>query len=147
MIDSTNIYAVPFDLCENRCNLWFKSYLGEQNVNGLFEIKIKELINERRAILTSKSSLLESKVAKSKLMEVFLESCPQFILQTSIILRTSEDLNSYIKTTSGIIKILSVTTSFTSLMLGASSVYKQIPQLTAEWVINVDQSVQLRFWN
>ena len=100
--------------------------------NGVFEIKIKELFKEWKTILTSKTSLLESKVAKSKMMEIFFESCPQFILQTSILLRTSEDLNSYIKTTSGIIKILSITTSLTSLMLGASSIYKQIPQLTTE---------------
>ena len=108
------------------------SYIGEKICNGVFQIKIKELFKEWKTILTSKTSLLESNVAKSKMMEIFLESCPQFILQTSILLRTSEDLNSYINTTSGIIKILSITTSLTSLTLGASSVYKQIPQLTTE---------------
>ena len=94
------------------------------------------VMDNYKKYLKIQASNLESKVAASKMIEVFCESGPQFILQVAIILRNSsgsslESVSSFVENNPGsaTIKILTLTTSFASLLLGASYVFKFLPHI------------------
>ena len=76
----------------------------------------------------------DSDVSTAKMTEVFFESGPQFILQLSILLRNSSGPSVTKFTTfvtnnpgSATIKILTLATSFTSLLIGAADIFKILP--------------------
>ena len=77
----------------------------------------------------------DSDVSTAKMTEVFFESGPQFILQLSIFLRSSSGPSITKFTTfvannpgSATIKILTLATSFASLLIGASDIFQILPQ-------------------
>ena len=77
----------------------------------------------------------DSDVSMTKMIEIFCESGPQFILQLSILLRSSRSsittLSTYVNNNPGsaAIKILSLSTSFASLLIGASDIFQILPQV------------------
>ena len=79
----------------------------------------------------------DSDVTTTKMIEVFFESGPQFILQLSILLRSSSGssitkFSTFVTNNPGsaTIKILTLTTSFASLLIGASDIFQTLPQVT-----------------
>ena len=77
----------------------------------------------------------DSDVSMTKMIEIFFESGPQFILQLSILLRSSTSsitkLSTYVNNNPGsaAIKILTLSTSFASLLIGASDIFQILPQV------------------
>ena len=78
----------------------------------------------------------DSDVSAAKMTEVFFESGPQFILQLSFLLRRSSGSSITKITTfvtnnpgSATIKILTLATSFASLLIGASDIFQILPQV------------------
>ena len=78
----------------------------------------------------------DSDVSMTKMIEIFFESGPQFILQLSILLRSSSGssittFSNYVTTNPGsaTIKILTLSTSFASLLIGASDIFQILPQV------------------
>ena len=80
-----------------------------------------------------KKSLFKSKVAYSRMLEIFCENAPQFILQVAILLRQHQDsLPNYAITPSGILKFVQISSSFLSLLLGTISIYRCTPHLISD---------------
>ena len=107
----------------------FEGYLADEIL--LLIVKSKEtIINETFSF--------ESKVSAAKFLDTFCESGPQFILQLCIILGNTQwssmdtignIITSSPYSSSTTIKALTLLTSFSSLLLGASSVCKTLPHI------------------
>ena len=96
-----------------------------------------------------KKSLFKSKVAYSRMLEIFCENAPQFILQVAILLRQHQDsLPNYAITPSGILKFVQISSSFLSLLLGTISIYRCTPHLISdEWVSWQKLICMIFFWS
>ena len=96
-----------------------------------------------------KKSLFKSKVAYSRMLEIFCKNAPQFILQVAILLRQHQDsLPNYAITPSGILKFVQISSSFLSLLLGTISIYRCTPHLTSdEWVSWQKLICMIFFWS
>ena len=112
--------------------LWKSTH--KETFEGALSDEISKLIEDSKQELKKEMSLLDSKVSATKMIEIFCESGPQFVLQLSILIRKStgpsEDAfgNLIVNNPgSAAIKILALSTSFASLLNGSFGVFKSLP--------------------
>ena len=112
--------------------LWQLPLIKLKKYWGFLERLANNLLDEN----SEDQKHFDSDVSTSKMIEVFFESGPQFILQVSIFLRKSNGssmakVSTFVTNNPGsaTIKILTLTTSFASLLIGASDVFQILPQI------------------
>ena len=114
--------------------LWKSTH--KETFEGALSDEVSKLIENSKQELKKEMSLFDSKVAATKMLEIFCESGLQFILQLSILVRKSngpsiDAFQNLIVDNPGsaAIKILTLSTSFASLLKGSFDVFKTLPYI------------------
>ena len=114
--------------------LWKSSHEGM--FIGCLSNEVSLQMEESKQKLNDKMSSFDLRLTETKILETFFENGPQFVLQLSILVARSngpsiEDLGTYIadQPWQATIKILKFLTSFVSLLIGTSGIFKNLPHI------------------
>ena len=126
--------------------LWISAHNSEE-FNGCLSQEIFLLIKSHKQKLNDDLIVFESKVSEARMFEVLFENGPQFILQLSIILRKSDYVDDIrrgnTEVYSVVVKILTIATSYLSLLIGASGLFKCLSHGTLD---KEDQKIPQYSW-
>ena len=114
--------------------LWKSSHGGM--FTGCLSNEVSLQLEDSKQKLNDKMSSFDLKLSVTKVLETFFENGPQFVLQLSILVASSdgpsiEDLGTYIAEEPWLaaIKILKLLISFVSLLIGTSGIFKNLPHI------------------
>ena len=114
--------------------LWKSSHEGM--FTGCLSNEVSLQLEDSKQKLNDKMSSFDLKLSVTKVLETFFENGPQFVLQLSILVASSdgpsiEDLGTYIAEEPWLaaIKILKLLISFVSLLIGTSGIFKNLPHI------------------
>ena len=114
--------------------LWKSSHGGM--FTGCLSNEVSLQLGNLKQKLNNEMSSFDLRLTETKILETFFENGPQFVLQLSILVKTSNGpslvlLGTYIAEQPWLatIKILKLLTSFASLLIGTSGIFKNLPHI------------------